>query len=133
MNPSNTLSIGQVAAQAKVSTATLRYYEQLGLLVAPQRQSGQRRYLPSVVGRIKYIQIAQRAGFQLEEIKTLIYEFPLETRPSTRWQQLATTKLLEIEALIARAQEMKQILQLGMLCQCSTLADCEHNIAELQP
>ncbi|MEK3744120.1 MULTISPECIES: MerR family DNA-binding transcriptional regulator [unclassified Brevibacillus] len=38
------LSIGQLAAKAELSASTLRYYESVGLLPAPERKNGQRRY-----------------------------------------------------------------------------------------
>ena len=124
MNPAN-LSIGQIAARAGVTPSTLRYYEQLGLIDAPPRQSQQRRYDPSVLRRLNYIGVAQRAGFTLEEIKTLIVGFPDEVTPGARWQQLAQRKLREIEALIARALEMKHALEVGVRCGCASLEECE--------
>ena len=38
------LTIGELARRAGVTTSALRYYEELGLLPAPARVSGQRRY-----------------------------------------------------------------------------------------
>ncbi|WP_338076130.1 MerR family DNA-binding transcriptional regulator [Brevibacillus parabrevis] len=38
------LSIGQLAAKAELSASTLLYYESVGLLPAPERKNGQRRY-----------------------------------------------------------------------------------------
>ena len=124
------LSIGQVAASAGVATSTLRYYEELGLIEAPARQGQQRRYDARVLQRLRYIQAAQRAGFTLEEIKTLICGFPAEVAPGSRWQALAKTKLLEIESLIERAQEMKLALEVGLRCGCKSLEECEAQLAK---
>jgi DNA-binding transcriptional MerR regulator len=38
------LTIGELARRAGVSPSALRYYEEVGLLPAPVRVSGQRRY-----------------------------------------------------------------------------------------
>ncbi len=38
------LTIGDVARRADVAPTTLRYYEKIGLLSAPSRAGGQRRY-----------------------------------------------------------------------------------------
>jgi hypothetical protein len=40
------------AASTGVATSALRYWEELGLLPAPARVSGQRRYPPSAVGLV---------------------------------------------------------------------------------
>ncbi len=46
------LTIGELAKRTGVATSALRYYEELGLLPAPGRVSGQRRYPESAVGLV---------------------------------------------------------------------------------
>jgi len=65
------LSIGEVARQAGIRASAIRYYEQAGLLPAPRRRGGQRRYEPDVVDRLALIAFAQQAGFTISEIRTL--------------------------------------------------------------
>ncbi len=125
MNKISAMSIGQVAERTGLAASTLRYYEQLGLMAPLERRGGQRRYDLAAIRRVNYIQVAQRAGFSLLEIKTLIYGFPEETAPGSRWQQLASTKLPEIEALIEQAQQMKHAIELGIRCGCKSLEECE--------
>jgi DNA-binding transcriptional MerR regulator len=54
--------IGEVAAQAGVSVRALRYYEEQGLLDAERTASGQRRYPPGAVDRVRFIQNLYAAG-----------------------------------------------------------------------
>jgi len=54
--------IGEVAAQAGVSVRALRYYEEQGLLAADRTASGQRRYPPGAVDRVRFIQNLYAAG-----------------------------------------------------------------------
>jgi MerR family transcriptional regulator, copper efflux regulator len=64
--------ITQVATLAGVSAATLRYYEQVGLLPAPSRtSSGYRMYDDSAVDRLAFISRAKQLGCSLEEIADL--------------------------------------------------------------
>jgi hypothetical protein len=42
-----------------------------------------------------------------------------------RWKKLADRKLLEIDALIARATRMKTLLRSSFTCGCLTIEDCE--------
>ncbi len=74
MNEPKLLSIGEVARQTGVRTSALRYYESLGLLPVPSRESGQRRYAPDVIKQVRFIQAAQEVGFSLEEMKTLLVD-----------------------------------------------------------
>jgi DNA-binding transcriptional MerR regulator len=54
--------IGEVATQAGVSVRALRYYEEQGLLTADRTASGQRRYAPEAVDRVRFIQNLYAAG-----------------------------------------------------------------------
>jgi MerR family redox-sensitive transcriptional activator SoxR len=103
------LTIGEVAAVAGVQTSTLRYYESIGILPQPHRVSGQRRYSRDVLPILAVIQLAKEANFSLPEIKELLYGE--DGTPSERWKQLAEHKLREINMIIARAQDMKQLLE----------------------
>lgn len=116
------LSIGQVAARAGVNASRIRYYERIGLLPPPERVSGRRRYEPSVLRRLAVIDVAQRAGLSLEEIGALL---EVGTDPlSERLQGLARRKLPEIEALIERAERVREWLTAATGCDCRTVDEC---------
>jgi len=68
--------------------------------------------------------MAQQAGFTVAEIQTLLHDFPSDTPPSVRWKVLATRKLVEINALIERANAMKKLLEQALECQCVELEAC---------
>jgi MerR family redox-sensitive transcriptional activator SoxR len=118
------LTIGEVARRAGIRSSALRYYESIGLLPAPQRVNGRRRYDSSVLHMLGVIHLAQQAGFTMAEIQTLFYGFAPETPPMERWRPLAEHKLGEVRALIARAQQMQRILESLLSCGCLHLEDC---------
>jgi MerR family redox-sensitive transcriptional activator SoxR len=124
------LTIGEVARRAGVRPSALRYYESIGLLPAPRRVRGRRRYDSSIVQRLAVLQLAQRAGFTMAEIRTLFYGFEPDTPPAVRWQVLASDKIDELDALIERAQRMKRILEAALHCGCLRLEDCASVIGE---
>ena len=66
------LAIGAVAERSGMSTSRIRYYEARGLLPAPERVSGKRRYRSGVLRRLAIIDAAQRVGFGLDEIRDLL-------------------------------------------------------------
>ncbi len=119
-----TLAIGEVARRAGVSGPTMRYYESVGLLPAPLRVNGRRRYDESAVQRLCIIRFAQAAGFTLGEIRELFQGFPAGTAPTTRWQSLAQRKLVELDAQLARIEVMRGLLREGLRCGCLTMEQC---------
>jgi MerR family redox-sensitive transcriptional activator SoxR len=118
------LTIGEVARQAGIRTSTLRYYEQIGLLPPPERMNGRRRYDPTVLDRLRVIHMAQEVGFRLDEIQELFPRDKADQAFSARWHPMAQQKLAEVDALIARAQTMKQMLEESLRCGCMTLEAC---------
>lgn len=68
-----TMTIGQLAKAAGVNVETVRYYQRRGLIPEPAKPpAGQRHYADSVVRRMGFIRSAQRLGFSLEEVKSLL-------------------------------------------------------------
>lgn len=122
MDGSGDMRIGEVARQAGVRVSLIRYYEEVGLLPPAPRVSGQRRYDASTLRRLAVIDVAQRAGLSLDEIRDLL---EIGTDPvSERLRQLAERKLPEIEALISRAQRVQSWLEAATRCECDTVDDC---------
>lgn len=122
------IPIGEVARQAGVPASTLRYWERTGLLQAPSRVGGKRRYDQSILRRISLIALAKRAGLTIAETRTLLGGFSDATPPPVIWRELATRKLPEIERTLAEANAMKQILEQGLQCDCLRLDDCLRHI-----
>ena len=61
--------IGDIARRSDVTPATIRYYEEIGLLTAPARsEGGYRRYSTATLGELEFIKKGQGLGFSLEEI-----------------------------------------------------------------
>jgi MerR family transcriptional regulator, redox-sensitive transcriptional activator SoxR len=118
------LVIGEVARRAGIRPSALRYYESIGLMPAPKRVNGRRRYDESTVQMLRVVQLAQQAGFTVAEIQTLLHGFAPDTPPAARWQPLAQQKIAELDALIVQVQKMKLILMTGLDCGCLRLEDC---------
>lgn len=126
-------TISEVARQAGVRPSAIRYYESVGLLPPPARVNGRRRYDADAVQRLAIIAWAQRMGFTIAEIGTLLHGFGADTPAWARWQALATGKLPEIDALIAQAQGMKRLLEESLRCECLTLDDCARALTAHRP
>src|SRR5215213_7843496 len=118
------LTIGEVARRTGVATSALRYYEDAGILPAPERVNGRRRYGPDAGRGVEVVRFAQRAGFSLTEIRTLFHGFGPDTPLNERWAALAQAKVAELDALIDRATRMKRAIVAGLGCGCVRVEDC---------
>ena len=116
-----TLTIGDVTQRTGVAQTALRYYEQVGLLPAPQRVGGQRRYQESVLLRLEVIRLCKTAGFSLAEIGLLLKD-DTPGRPVAR--ELAQTKLAEIDAQLDALARARAIIEWGMRCTCPSIELC---------
>jgi MerR family redox-sensitive transcriptional activator SoxR len=118
------LTIGEVARHAGVPPSTLRYWESAGLLSAPERVGGKRRYHAQALQQISLIVLSKRAGFSLAETRTVLSGLSHSTPPPEIWQALAQRKLPEINRRLAETRAMKKILEQGLECECLTLDQC---------
>lgn len=67
------MRIGQLADEVGVSTKTIRFYEDSGILPEPQRaENGYRTYGRPSMERLRFIRDAQSAGLTLSEIATIL-------------------------------------------------------------
>jgi MerR family transcriptional regulator, redox-sensitive transcriptional activator SoxR len=118
------MTIGQVAKRAGIRISHIRYYEQIGVLPEAERISGQRRYGEDVLHRLSIIDVAQRAGLTLDEIRELTGPRVRDEKTGDRLRQLADDKLPHIDELIERAQAVKRWLQIAGSCDCATVDVC---------
>lgn len=103
----------------------------MGLLPRVPRVSGRRVYDQGTVDRLRVIAFAKEAGFTLREIRQLFNGFASETPAGVRWQKLATAKLVEMEALAARVEAMKELLRVALRCGCVELESCAEMFREI--
>lgn len=62
-----------MAAQTGVGIEAIRYYQRRGLLPEPERAEGRiRRYGSREIDRLRFIKAAQKVGFSLDEIGSLL-------------------------------------------------------------
>jgi DNA-binding transcriptional MerR regulator len=118
---SRLLTIGELAHRAGVAPSALRYWEELGLLPAPARISGQRRYPESAVGLVGIILLLRDVGFSLAEQKSLLASNAIS---GDEWREFVRRKLAEIEDQIARAQMIREALDHALCCPHDDIFEC---------
>ena len=79
------LRISEVSERTGFSGPTLRYYEQIGLLPAPERTgAGYRVYGDRDVARLDFIARAKRLGCSLDEIRLQPHRSSCDSWPRRR-------------------------------------------------
>ena len=104
-----------------MATSALRYYEELGLLPAPTRVSGQRRYPESAVGLVGIILLLREVGFSLAEEKAFMASRAVALDD---WQRLARRKLAELDDQIANAQTAREAIDHALRCPYEDIFQC---------
>ena len=111
------LTIGSFAAAAGVNVETVRYYQRKGLLSEPARPRGSiRRYGDEDVARVKFIKSAQRLGFSLDEVASLLTLD--DGMHCGQARQLAQSKLASVQARLADLRRIESVLK-GLIRQCA--------------
>lgn len=104
------ITIGGLAKAAGVNVETIRFYQRIGLIQAPQRPlRGVRRYSDEDVSRLRFIKRAQELGFVLAEIRTLLRLEDPQSCSAAR--ALATQKLSIVESRLNDLARMRGTLK----------------------
>ncbi|HEY8182559.1 MAG TPA: MerR family transcriptional regulator [Thermoanaerobaculia bacterium] len=126
-----TFGIGEVARRVGVRPSAVRYYEARGLIEPFGRTGGKRVYGQEAVERMALISFAKAVGFSLAEIRKLLAGFPHDTPAGARWSELASAKLIELDAMSQRIDVMRAALRKISECGCSDLDQCAHSIGKI--
>jgi DNA-binding transcriptional MerR regulator len=121
MVQSQELKIGTVARASGVSVDTVRFYERVGVLAAPQRtESGYRVYGPSTIERIRLTRELQAIGFTLTDVVDALaaHDAGEASCESERWRLDAVlarvdAKLAELTALRGRIVAAREACESG--------------------
>jgi DNA-binding transcriptional MerR regulator len=125
--------IGDLARLSDITPATIRYYEELGLLTAPRRsQSGYRNYSESTLEELRFIKKGQGLGFSLEEIREILKISRAGGAPCSHVMELAERNLAAAEERIRNLQAFRDRLAALIdrwkgktMTNCGTGALCE--------
>ena len=121
--PDRLLTIGELARRAGVATSALRYWEEIGLLPAAARISGQRRYPQSAAELVAVILLLRDVGFSLAEQKAFMASRATAPRG---WQRLARRKLADLADQIIKAQIAREAIDHALYCPREDIFDCPH-------
>lgn len=126
-------SIGELSRQTKVKVPTIRYYEDVGLLEAPERTSGnQRRYDKAGLERLSFIKHARDLGFSIEAISTLIELQEHPDRSCCEATAIAAAQLAQVRVKIGKLRALeKELERISNGCDGKGVAETCYVLASL--
>lgn len=120
-----TYAIGEVSRQTGLSADTLRYYERIGLLGPVGRDDGgRRRYRPTDIERLEFINRAKQMDFSLDEISALLHLRDEPQNVQSRVRSLAKNKLDAIALRIGELSVLRDELTLLLNLCADAEAGC---------
>jgi MerR family mercuric resistance operon transcriptional regulator len=121
------LTIGKLASAAGVNLETVRYYERIKLMPAPDRtKGGHRAYEEAHVRRLAFIRRARELGFSIEDIRALLALAEPVRDSCSQVREIAVAHLDEVRAKLADLAKLERIL-------AETVARCSGGAAPQCP
>ncbi|MDA4844216.1 MerR family transcriptional regulator [Hoeflea poritis] len=119
-------SIGQIARRTGVKVPTIRYYEQMGLIEAPERSQGnQRRYSKAELEQLGFIKHARDLGLSIDAIRDLLRLNAHPEMPCAEADRIASEHLANIRERIERLQRLEsELSRIVKSCNAGTVKDC---------
>lgn len=112
VSPSQSLSAGELAREAGVSTDTLRHYEAKGVIKRPPRRAnGYRLYPSETLPRVLLVRRALVIGFTLDELAEILRVRERGGAPCRRVRALAADKLAGVEQRLAELTSLRDELR----------------------
>jgi MerR family copper efflux transcriptional regulator len=99
------MKIGELAARTGTTASAIRFYEQSGLLPSAGRSPNGYRIYDAAAERLRQIQLAQRLGFSLEEMRTAVTD--MQGSNKTGLLDRSEQRLREIDELRAKLDEKR--------------------------
>jgi MerR family copper efflux transcriptional regulator len=119
------MNIGDVARATGLPAKTIRYYEDIGLVVPARRANGYRVYDAQHVHRLAFLYRARTLGFSIDECRLLLSLYEDKRRASADVKRIALEKIGEIEKKIDALAAMRATLaHLAQNCHGDQRPDC---------
>ena len=124
-DPSNEMTVGEVADRAGVAISALHFYERQGLISSSRTTGNQRRYARETLRRIAIIRVGQRVGIPLRTIGEALASLPDERTPTREdWIRLSATWRADLDKRIQLLVSLRDNLDDCIGCGCLSIDRC---------
>lgn len=105
------MTIGEASDRTGLPVKTIRYYEQIGLVVADRQPNGYRDYSEAHIERLYFLKRARDFGFPIEDCRKLLGLYSNEQRSSADVKSLAMHHLQELKHKAAEIRTLAETLE----------------------
>ena len=109
------MQIGEVADQVGLATSAIRFYEEKGLIPAPERtEAGYRDYDPAIVQRLEFIRAGQAVGLTLRQLSQVLEIRDRGEAPCRHVTALVDERLVEVDQRVHDLENLRRDLAQGL-------------------
>lgn len=119
------MNVRDAAARSGLPSKTIRYYDDIGLVVADRQNNGYRDYDDRAVQKLAFLKRARQLGFSLDDCRQLLSLYEDTDRESADVKALAETRLSEVDARLLELNHLRDTLaDLIHSCRGDHRPDC---------
>jgi Cu(I)-responsive transcriptional regulator len=119
------MNISDVSNATDLPAKTIRYYEDIGLVIPDRADNGYRDFSQTDLHKLAFLGRARALGFSIEDCRTLLALYQDSTRESAQVKSLAQDHLIAIDTKITQLQSMRATLaDLIETCAGDNRPDC---------
>ncbi len=120
------LSIGALSKHTDVNIETIRYYERIGVMPAPERSAGGfRKYREDHLKRLNFIRRGRELGFSLADLRGLLRLVDGHTYTCAQVRALTLHHLSETRRKIADLRRVERVMSdMAAKCTGRRVPDC---------
>lgn len=104
------MNVGEAASRCGLPVKTIRYYEEIGLVVPGRRVNGYRAYDAADVYKLQFLQRARSLGFSIEDCRSLLSLYGDTSRASADVKAIAQARLADIRRKIDELESLHATL-----------------------
>jgi len=119
------MNIGLAAQKSGLSAKTIRYYEDIGLIIPARKSNGYRDYSDNDSEKLRFLQRSRSLGFSIEDCRKLLSLYEDKSRASLEVKNVAKSHLQTVERKIAELKTMQITLtELVANCHGDNMPEC---------
>ncbi len=119
------MNISEVGKRAGLPPKTIRFYEEIGLILPRRDTNGYRLFSEADLHRLAFLRRARALGFSVQECRQLLALYHDETRASADVKALAREHLARIDKQLEELGQMRRTLtDLIESCAGDNRPDC---------
>ena len=119
------MNIGEASRSSGLPAKTIRYYEEIGLILPDRAGNGYRDYSQTHLHKLQFLQRSRGLGFSIDECRQLLALYEDKGRASADVKAMTQSKITAIETKINELESLRQtLMHLAENCKGNSRPEC---------